>query len=75
MAAEVWQAALRRQYGREQNFQLENLGTEPIFPEFRVVNPVSGGRYRVAIRGARLGDNCTPTRPKGRCSRRARDAR
>ncbi len=52
-----WQVALRRQYGREQSFTLQNLGQEPVFSEFRVGNPDSGSSYRVAIRGAGLGDN------------------
>ncbi len=52
-----WQAALRRQFGREQAFGLENLGTDPVFSDFRVHNPASGGRYRVAIRGPALGQN------------------
>ena len=46
-----WQAALRRQFGREQAFALENLGHEPVFSDFRVHNPQSGTHYRVAIRG------------------------
>ena len=57
MATELWQAALRRQYGREQKYVLENLGAHPVFSEFRAVNPASGGRYRVAIRGTGLGEN------------------
>jgi superfamily II DNA or RNA helicase len=57
MAPQAWQIALRQQFGREQNFALENLGSDPVFSEFRVVNPASGGRYRVAIRGAGLGEN------------------
>lgn len=57
MEAADWQVELRRQFGREQEFSLENLGSEPVFSEFRVVNPASGGRYRVAIRGAGLGEN------------------
>lgn len=52
-----WQTALRRQFGREQNFKLENLGDEPVFSEFRVHNPASGGSYRVAIRGREPGHN------------------
>jgi superfamily II DNA or RNA helicase len=52
-----WQLALRRQHGREQAFELDNLGSEPVFSEFRVGNPNSGRRYRVAIRGAAPGDN------------------
>ncbi len=52
-----WQRALRRQFGREQAFGLENSGTEPFFSEFRVSNPESKTYYRVAIRGPRPGDN------------------
>ena len=52
-----WQRALRRQFGREQAFMLENIGGEPFFSEFRVANPQSKSAYRVAIRGARPGDN------------------
>jgi superfamily II DNA or RNA helicase len=55
-----WQAALRRQFGREQSFDLQNLGTEPVFSDFGVHNPASGSRYRVSIRGRALGQNfCT----------------
>ena len=55
-----WQTALRRQFGREQNFGLENLGQEAVFSDFRVSNPASGTRYRVAIRGQAPGQNfCT----------------
>jgi superfamily II DNA or RNA helicase len=52
-----WQRGLRRQFGREQAFGLENLGSEPFFSEFRVSNPVSKSRYRVAIRGLGPGGN------------------
>jgi hypothetical protein len=52
-----WQVALRRQYGREQAFTLENLGDQAVFSEFAVRNVASGNSYRVAIRGAGLGDN------------------
>lgn len=55
-----WQTALRRQFGREQNFGLENLGQEPVFSDFRVSNPDSGTHYRVAIRALAPGHNfCT----------------
>jgi len=67
MPADDWQRALRRQFGREQGFQLQNLGDadkgvkqSPVFSEFRVSNTDNGGHYRVAIRGAASGDNlCT----------------
>jgi len=52
-----WQRALRRQFGREQAFGLENLGVESFFFEFRVSNPQSRSVYRVAIRGRNAGDN------------------
>ncbi len=52
-----WQRALRRQFGREQMFGLENLGEEPFFSEFRVSNSESKSKYYVAIRGGRPGDN------------------
>src|SRR5580700_3469473 len=52
-----WQRGLRRQFGREQAFGLENLGSEPFFSEFRVSNPVSKASYRVAIRGLGPGGN------------------
>ena len=52
-----WQRALRRQFGREQAFGLENIGAEPFFSEFRVSNPQSKSAYRVAIRGRQSGDN------------------
>ncbi|MCU0736391.1 MAG: DEAD/DEAH box helicase [Methylotetracoccus sp.] len=57
LPVEEWQIGLRRQFGREQPFGIENLGEEPVFSEFAVTNRQSGGRYRVAIRGPALGDN------------------
>jgi len=57
LAPEEWQRGLRRQFGREQAFGLENLGGEPFFSEFRVSNPVSKSSYRVAIRGVGPGRN------------------
>jgi superfamily II DNA or RNA helicase len=52
-----WQRGLRRQFGREQAFGLENLTSEPFFSEFRVSNPASRSSYRVAIRGRGPGGN------------------
>lgn len=52
-----WQRGLRRQFGREQAFGLENLTSEPFFSEFRVSNPASKSSYRVAIRGKGPGGN------------------
>jgi len=55
LSLEEWQAGLRRQYGREQPFLLENVGSEPVFSDFRVTNPANGRTYRVAIRGTEAG--------------------
>ncbi len=57
MSLEQWQVALRRQFAERQDYRATNLGTEPIFSEFIVANPMTGGEYRVAIRGQGLGDN------------------
>jgi superfamily II DNA or RNA helicase len=57
LSLESWQAALRRQFGAEQDFTLKNIGEHPVFSEFQVVNPQSKRAYRVAIRGTQPGDN------------------
>ena len=57
MEVAQWQAQLRRQFGRTQAFACKNTGAEPVFSEFRVTNPQSGGNYRVAIRGLQAGEN------------------
>lgn len=51
MTLEEWQIALRREYGRSQEFQVKNLGKEPIFSDFEVNNPKTRRCYRVSIRG------------------------
>ena len=61
VATDDWQRALRRQFGREQSFGLENVGTDTFFSEFRVSNPQLKSIYRVAIRGRNPTDNfCAP---------------
>jgi len=57
MSLEQWQVALRREFGRQQDFRLKNTGTEPIFSDFEVTNPQTRRTYRVAIRGHALGEN------------------
>jgi superfamily II DNA or RNA helicase len=52
-----WQRGLRRQFGRDQPFLLENTGEEPFFSDFRVSNPQSKRSYRVAIRGVQPGES------------------
>src|SRR5574337_1426251 len=57
MSLEAWQIGLRREFGRAQRYRLKNIGGEPVFSEFSVTNPQTGGSYRVAIRGRNPGDN------------------
>jgi len=57
MSLEDWQRELRRQFGSEQPFRLENTGDHPIFSEFRVSNPARGSVYRIVIRGIEPGRN------------------
>jgi hypothetical protein len=57
MSLEEWQIALRREFGREQRFKLQNIGDQEIFSEFDVTNPATRRTYRVIIRGQNPGDN------------------
>jgi superfamily II DNA or RNA helicase len=57
LGLEDWQRGLRRQFGRDQAFAIKNLGSHPVFSEFRITNPQSKSTYRVAIRGAQPGEN------------------
>ncbi len=57
MSLEDWQIELRRQFGREQSYRLENTGDHPIFSAFLVTNPQAQSSYRVHIRGVQPGDN------------------
>lgn len=57
MSLEAWQVALRRQFASEQKFRVKNVGAGPVFSEYEVTNPQSGGTYRAAIRGEQLGVN------------------
>ena len=57
MTLDEWQAGLRRQYARSQNFVIENLGEHPVFSDFNVFNPISSNTYKVAIRSQEPGMN------------------
>ena len=60
LSLEDWQRELRRQFGRDQQFEIANQGEHPFFSEFQVANPQSKNAYRVLIRGKNPGDNfCT----------------
>ena len=52
-----WQRALRRQFGREQGFELQPPPGAVPFGRYVVVNPLAASRHRVAIRGLAAGDN------------------
>ncbi|MEA2542803.1 MAG: hypothetical protein QOH35_4169, partial [Acidobacteriaceae bacterium] len=41
LTLEAWQAALRKQFGLEQKFKLENVGDHAVFSDFQVTNPQS----------------------------------
>jgi superfamily II DNA or RNA helicase len=54
------QIDLRRQRARSANLQIENLGKNRVFSEYRVTNPQTRGQYTVTVRGFDTGDNaCT----------------
>ncbi|MEI8198259.1 MAG: SNF2-related protein, partial [Phycisphaerae bacterium] len=57
LSLEEWQTQLRRQFGRQQPFKLQNIGHAPVFSEFHVTNPLTASTYRVLIRGAAAGEN------------------
>src|SRR6266568_2435541 len=57
MGLEEWQRQLRKEFGQQQNFRLENRGEHPIFSDFSLTNFQTGRSYKVAIRGDKPGDN------------------
>ena len=57
MSLKQWQIELRRQYAQDQSFEIENIGGQKVFSDFKVCNPKTGGTYRVAIRGEGLGES------------------
>jgi len=57
MSLDEWQRTLRREFGRKQDFEMENVGEHPVFSEYMVTNPATESTYRVAIRGKNPGDN------------------
>ena len=57
MTLRDWQISLRKQFGKEQAFELVNEGSHPVWSDFVVVNPEQNSRYRVALRGQEPGHN------------------
>ena len=52
-----WQTGLRKQFGKEQTFELTNHGGHPVWSDFTVSNAESNTAYRLALRGKEPGDN------------------
>ncbi len=50
LTLDQWQAALRKQFGKQIKFKLTNLGEHPIFSDFHILNPETGSQYKIAIR-------------------------
>ena len=50
LTVDEWQAALRKQFAAEQDFEIKNTGEHPVFSDFEVYNPKSGKTYKVSIR-------------------------
>lgn len=51
------QIDIRRKRAAEEEYQIQNIGRNPVFSDYQVTNPQSGGQYRVSIRGFDIGDN------------------
>jgi SNF2 family DNA or RNA helicase len=51
------QIDLRRRRAAEAHFAIRNLGRNRVFSDYQITNPVTGGSYKVSIRGFDVGDN------------------
>ncbi len=50
LSVEEWQAGLRKQYAKEQNFKFTNIGDHPVYSDFKVYNPKTDNTYKVSLR-------------------------
>jgi len=57
MSLEDWQVALRREFGRDQSFELTPVDARSTLGEFVCRNPDTQRAYRLSIRGGGLGEN------------------
>jgi len=57
MTLEEWQIQLRRQFAEKQDFNLINNGGHRVYSDFRVINPASGNKYKVALRSLETKEN------------------
>ena len=51
------QIDIRRKRAAEEGLKIQNLGRNRVFSDYQITNPVSGGQYRVSIRGFDAHDN------------------
>lgn len=52
MSLEAWQLALRKQFGRDSNFEVEQHAEHPVYGDYSVHNPVTDSTYKVALRNS-----------------------
>ena len=50
LSLDEWQAGLRKQYAKDQNFKFKNIGGHPVYSDFEVYNPGTDKTYKVCIR-------------------------
>ncbi len=50
MSDKEWQTTLRKQIAEKEIFNIENIGDEPVYSDFRIHNPNSKNTYKVALR-------------------------
>ena len=55
MDLDQWQIVLRKQIARELSLRIQNMGSHPVFSNFKVRNPATRKSYRVFIGGEALG--------------------
>ncbi len=50
MTDNEWQTLLRCQVAEKENFEIANIGTEKVYSDFSVRNPITKNTYKVALR-------------------------
>lgn len=50
LSLDEWQILLRKQFAGMQEFKISNIGSEAVFSDYSVFNPLTGNTYKVAIR-------------------------
>ena len=55
MTLDQWQILLRKQIAHELSLRIQNMGSHPVFSNFKVINPATKKSYRVFIGGESLG--------------------